>query len=334
MDSSSADLAVPMSRRAAWAAVALVSLALPLFVGGYHLHLLIMAGIFSILAVSLGLVIGYAGLLSLGHAAFFGIGAYTSALLFLHFGVSMWWGMLAAAVLASFIAFLLGAVILRVRGNRFVIVTIAFAEIMRLVAHNWVDVTRGQMGLAGIQPPRFELLGHVVDFNVKATFYYLVVLIAALSIFAISRIAKSPLGWGFLALRENEALGESIGVSAYRHALLVFVIAAFFAGIAGSLYAHYINFIGPDLFYFSYTTIMLVMVVMGGLGTIVGPFLGALVFTLLPEYLRVASEYRLVFFGAILVVGILLVPRGLVEVGERALAAFSALTARRRSAGT
>jgi len=333
MDSSSADDDGSRSRWLAWSAVALLALVLPLFVGGYHLHLLIMAGIFSILAVSLGLVIGYAGLLSLGHTAFFGIGAYTSALLFLHFGVSMWWGMVAAAVLAAIVAGLLGAVILRVRGNRFVIVTIAFAEIMRLVAHNWVDVTRGQMGLAGIQPPRLELLGHVLDFNTKPTFYYLVVVIAAVSIFAISRIAKSPLGWGFLALRENESLGESIGVSAYRHALLVFVIGAFFAGLAGSLYAHYISFIGPDLFYFSYTTIMLVMVVMGGLGTIAGPFVGALVFTLLPEYLRVASEYRLVFFGAILVVGILLVPGGLVELGERARAVLVAVTGRRRRAG-
>ena len=333
MDSSSADHDGSRSRWLAWSAVALLALVLPLFVGGYHLHLLIMAGIFSILAVSLGLVIGYAGLLSLGHTAFFGIGAYTSALLFLHFGVSMWWGMVAAAVLAAIVAGLLGAVILRVRGNRFVIVTIAFAEIMRLVAHNWVDVTRGQMGLAGIQPPRLELLGHVLDFNTKPTFYYLVVVIAAVSIFAISRIAKSPLGWGFLALRENESLGESIGVSAYRHALLVVVIGAFFAGLAGSLYAHYISFIGPDLFYFSYTTIMLVMVVMGGLGTIAGPFVGALVFTLLPEYLRVASEYRLVFFGAILVVGILLVPGGLVELGERARAVLVAVTGRRRRAG-
>ena len=329
MDSSNVDTANPVTRSIAWAAVALIVLSLPLFVAGYHLHLLIMAAIFTILAVSLGVVIGYAGLLSLGHAAFFGIGAYTSALLFLNFGVSMWWGMLAAAALASIVAFLLGALILRVRGNRFVIVTIAFAEIMRLVAHNWVDVTRGQMGLAGILPPKLQLLGLAIDLNVKENFYYVAVIVAALSLFALSRITRSPLGWGFLALRENETLGESIGVSAYRHAMTVFVIGAFFAGIAGSLYAHYINFIGPDLFYFSYTTIMLVMVVMGGLGTIVGPFVGALVFTLLPEYLRVASEYRLVFFGAILIVGILLVPRGLVELWERAVNCVT-----RRSAGS
>jgi branched-chain amino acid transport system permease protein len=304
----------------AWAAVALVALALPAVATGYHLHLLIMAAIFSILAVSLGLVIGYAGLLSLGHTAFFGIGGYTSALLFLHFGVSMWWGMLAAAVLATIVALALGALILRVRGNRFVIVTIAFAEIMRLVAHNWVEVTRGQMGLAGILPPKLDLVGQVIDLNVKQNFYYVAIAIAALSIFVLARIAKSPLGWGFTALRENETLGESIGVGAYRHAMIVFAVGAFFAGLAGSLYAHYINFIGPDLFYFSYTTIMLVMVVMGGLGTIAGPFVGALVFTLLPEYLRVASEYRLVFFGAILIVGIMLVPRGLIELWERIVA--------------
>ena len=135
------------------ALAALLAAGLPWLIGGYHLHLLIMAAIFAILAASLGLVIGYAGLLSLGHTAFFGIGAYTSALLFLKFGVSMWWGMLAAAALSSLMAFLLGALILRVRGNRFVIVTVAFAEIMRLIAHNWVDLTRGQMGLPGILPP-------------------------------------------------------------------------------------------------------------------------------------------------------------------------------------
>ena len=308
-------------RRAAVALGALLAAALPWLIGSYHLHLLIMAAIFAILAASLGLVIGYAGLLSLGHTAFFGIGAYTSALLFLKFGVSMWWGMLAAAALSSLMAFLLGALILRVRGNRFVIVTVAFAEIMRLIAHNWVELTRGQMGLPGILPPRIDFLG--LDFNSKPAFYYVALLIAGMSVWALSRIARSPLGWGFTALRENEALGESVGVSAYRHAMTVFVIGAFFAGIAGSLYAHYINFIGPDLFYFSYTTIMLVMVVMGGLGTIIGPVVGALVFTLLPEYLRVASEYRLVFFGAILIVGILFVPRGLVELWERAARWFA-----------
>lgn len=294
-----------------------VVVAIPFLIGGYHLHLLIMAAIFAILAASLGLVIGYAGLLSLGHVAFFGIGAYTSALLYLKFGVSMWWGLVAAAALSSVMAFLLGALILRVRGNRFVIVTVAFAEIMRLIAHNWVDLTRGQMGLPGILPPKIELLG--IDFNDKASFYYLAVVIAVLSIWVLSRIARSPMGWGFLAVRENETLGESVGISAYRHAMAVFVVGAFFAGIAGSLYAHYINFIAPDLFYFSYTTILLVMVVMGGLGTIAGPVIGALVFTLVPEYLRVASEYRLVFFGAILIVGILFVPRGLIELWERAV---------------
>jgi branched-chain amino acid transport system permease protein len=304
-------------------------LAVPAVVGGYHLHLLVMAAIFGILAASLGLVIGFAGLLSLGHTAFFGIGAYTSALLFLKLGLPMWWGLPAAGVLAALVAALLGALILRVRGNRFVIVTVAFAEIMRLVAHNWVGLTRGQMGLPGILAPVVPLPGGAsIDFNDKPAFYVLAVVIAALSVVALARIARSPVGWGLIALRENEALGESIGVGAYRHAMIAFVVGAFFAGIAGSLYAHYVNFVGPDLFYFSYTTILLVMVVMGGLGTIAGPLIGALVFTLVPEYLRVASEYRLVFFGAILVIGILFVPGGLVELGSRAR---SLLAGRRRA---
>lgn len=324
MDSSAADPA-RVRTRIGWVALALVVLAVPAVVGGYHLHLLVMAAIFGILASSLGLVIGYAGLLSLGHTAFFGIGAYTSALLYLKLGLPMWWGLPAAAVLSAVVAALLGALILRVRGNRFVIVTVAFAEIMRLVAHNWVDLTRGQMGLPGIMAPIVTLPGGVsLDFNDKPAFYVLAVVVAGLSVLALARIARSPIGWGLVALRENEALGESIGVGAYRHAMIAFVVGAFFAGIAGSLYAHYVNFVGPDLFYFSYTTILLVMVVMGGLGTIAGPLIGALVFTLVPEYLRVASEYRLVFFGAILVIGILFVPGGLVELIGRARARLDA----------
>jgi branched-chain amino acid transport system permease protein len=260
-----------------------VILVMPLALGeGYHLHLLNMALIFIILAASLDLIVGLAGLLSLGHHAFFGLGAYTSALLFLHFRMPMWGGMIAGMIVAALAAFLLGALVLKVRGHRFVITTIAFAEILRLVAYNWVDLTRGQMGLPGIV-----------------------------------KIARSPLGMGLAAVRENEKLAESVGIDVYRHALTAFTVGASFAGLAGSLYAHYIGFVSPDLFYFSYITIMLVMLVMGGMGTIVGPVFGAIIFTLLPEYLRIARAFQLVLFGGTLIVAILFVPGGLVELWER-----------------
>jgi branched-chain amino acid transport system permease protein len=284
----------------------------------YGLHLLIIAGIFAILASSLALIVGQAGLLSLGHAAFFGLGAYTSALLYLNFGLSMWGGLLAAFLVSAAAAFLIGALVLRVRGNRFIITTVAFAEISRLVVLNSVDVTRGQMGLAGIKAPVIEIPGLVrVDLNTKVWFYFVVLAALLLCLATVRRLVRSPIGWGLAALRENERLGESVGVSAFRHAMIAFVIGGAFAGMAGSLQAHYLNFVSPDLFLFSYTTTILVMVVIGGKSTIIGPVIGAVLFTLLPEYLRVADKYRLVFLGAVLLVTILALPNGVVELWER-----------------
>jgi len=308
-----------VQRLIALAAGAALLVVLPLALGeGYHLHLLIMAAIFVILAASLDLIVGVCGLLSLGHAAFFGIGAYTSALLFLHYGVPMWGGMVAGAVLSAAGAFLLGVLVLKVRGHRFVISTVAFAEIMRIVAFNWTELTHGQMGLPGILPPVIEIPGvGTIDLVSKVAFYYVAVAVAVISVLILRRIALSPLGDAFAAVRENENLAESVGISVYRHAVTAFVIGGFFAGIAGSLYAHYMSFVGPDLFEFSYTMLILVMVVMGGKGTIVGAALGALIFTLLPEYLRIAEAYRLVFFGGILIVAVLFFPRGIIEIFER-----------------
>lgn len=302
-----------------WILAGLVIVVLPFLLGeGYNLHLLIMATIFAIVAVGLDITVGYAGLLSLGHAAFFGIGAYTSALLFLHYGVPMWGGLIGGGALAGLAAFLLGYLVLNVRGHRFVISTVAFAEIVRLVAYNWTDLTHGQRGLPGVLAPVIHLpWGGNIDFGTKTAFFFLAVVIAAACIGIMWRIVRSPIGDAFVAMRENENLAESVGIDARRHAILAFTIGGFFAGVGGSLYAHYVGYVGPDLFYFSYTTIFLVMVVTGGMGTVIGPVIGALVFTLLPEYLRVAEGYRLIFFGTILVLVMLFLPNGMYEIWIR-----------------
>ena len=197
-------------------AIAAAIVVAPFLLGeGYELHLLILSAIFTILASGLSLIVGFGGLLSLGHAAFFGIGAYTSALLFLKLGVPMWGGLIAAAVMGAFAAFLIGALVLRVRGNRFIITTVAFAEIMRLIAVNSVDLTRGQMGLAGVRAPELTIPGlGTIDFSSKTAFYFLAVAIAALCVATVARIVRSPIGWGLAALRENERLGKSLGVGA------------------------------------------------------------------------------------------------------------------------
>lgn len=306
----------PALRPALWVGGALILVAAPFLLGqGYELHLLIIAAIFTIVASSLSLLIGYAGLLSLGHAAFFGLGAYVSALMFLRLGVSMWGGLVGAAAASALAAWLVGGLVLKVRGNRFIITTVAFAEIMHLVAVNAVGLTRGQMGLDGVAAPKLAIPGlGVIDFGTKIAFYYLALAMAALCVGIIARIVRSPIGWGLAALRENENLGEAVGVSAFRHAMIAFVAGGFFAGIGGALYGHYMQFVSPDLFMFSYTTTMLVMVVIGGKMSIAGPIIGAVVLTVMPEYLRVATTYRLVLLGAILLVAILAFPNGLASL--------------------
>jgi branched-chain amino acid transport system permease protein len=301
-------------RRLAAAAAVLVLAAVPLVVRDeYYLHLCIVAGVFVIAVLGLDLIVGYVGQLSLAHAAFFALGAYTSGLLFVHAKWPMWLGLPAAAIATGLIAFVLGSVILRTRGHRFIIITVVFAELMKLVATNWIDLTRGFMGLPGLQIPALVLPGiGAIDIATKGRFYY-VVLAAVIVAFVVCRsIVRSSIGRKFVLIRENEPLAESLGISAFRYAMIAFVVGAALAGAAGSLYAHYVGFVSPDLFNFSYVTIMLIMVILGGKGTLVGPALGAVIFTFLPELLREASHWRMVIFATILIVATLFMPRGIV----------------------
>ncbi len=303
-----------LRRPVALAAALVVLLAVPTVVRDeYFLHLFVVSGIFVIVAISLDLIVGYVGQLSLAHAAFFALGAYTSALLFLRLKWSMWVGIPAAAAVTALTAFLLGLVILRTRGHRFIIITVAFSEIMKLVATNWVDVTRGFMGLPGLRIPPLYVPGiGAVDVASKERFYYVVVVAAALAFIGCSRLVRSRVGQAFVLVRENEALAESLGISAFRYCMIAFVVGAGIAGAAGSLYAHYVGFVSPDLFNFSWVTILLIMVILGGKGTLIGPALGAVVFTFLPELLREASQWRMIIFAAVLVVATLFMPRGII----------------------
>jgi len=279
----------------------------------YYLHLLVVSGIFVLLAEGLNLIVGYVGQLSLGHAAFFALGAYTSALLSLKLGLSMWVGLPGAALLAGVVAFLLGWAILRVRGHRFVIITVAFAEILKLVATNWVELTRGFMGLPGLKIPGLWVPGlGVVPLDSKPRFYYVVLVFALATLWACRRLVNSAAGQAFALVRENEVLAESLGLSTFKYCMVAFVAGAALAGAAGSLYGHYVGFVSPDLFGFSYMTIMLIMVILGGKGTLLGPAFGAVIFTFLPELLRAASGLRMLVFGAILIVATLWLPGGII----------------------
>jgi len=269
----------------------------------YFIHLLINAGLFYMLVAGLNLLVGYLGKLTLGHTAFLGIGAYTAALLNLKLGATFPITLTASILISFVISLLFGLIVLRLRGPYFVIVSLCFAEMLAIVAINWISLTNGPMGLPGVEPPKFYFPGlFEIYLDTKISFYYLIFILIVFITYIISRLVHSTVGRAIISLRENENLAESIGVSAFRYGLIIFVIASVFAGVAGCFYAHYVSYVNPEIFSFSYMCTMLVMLVTGGKGTIIGPFLGCIIFTVLPEALRVAKAYRDPIFGIILII--------------------------------
>jgi branched-chain amino acid transport system permease protein len=297
--------------RAARVLGALLALTLPFWLQNpYYLHVVIMAGIFGVLSLSLNLLLGYTGQLSLGHAAFFGIGAYTSALLTLSLAWPVWPAMLAAVALAALAGWTIGRLALKLRGAYFVLVTISFAGVVSLVSVNWMELTNGPLGLPGVPAPE---LGPW-SLRTKTAYYYLVLAGVALSYGVCKRLVSSRIGRAFLALRENEPLAESVGVDVTHYLVLAAVVSAGMAGLGGSLYAHYTRFVSPEVFLFTYTVTMVIMVVAGGKGTLAGPLVGALLFTALPEALRLATswQWQMLAYGVLLLLLVYFLPRGIV----------------------
>jgi branched-chain amino acid transport system permease protein len=307
-------------------AAGLVFLAsIPLWLdNSYLLHVFVITGIFIIAAMSLNLLLGYAGQLSLGHVAFFGIGAYASALVSLGFKVSffsgmsfsleakpVWLAMLFGILAAGACGWFIGRVAFKVRGAYFVIVSISFAEVVRLVALNWVELTQGPMALNNIPP----LALNAFTFWKKPENYWLVLAVAIVCYVLIRRLVNSRAGRAMVALRENEALAASVGIDVTRYLVLSTVVSAAMAGAAGALYAHYVRIVDPDIFLFVYTVTMVIMVVTGGKGTLAGPVVGGLIFGLLPEGLRAFAlppEAQWIAYGVLMVLVVYFLPQGIV----------------------
>ncbi len=283
----------------------------------YQKHVLIMGGIYVILVSSLNLMIGYVGEISLGHPAYLGLGAYTSAILFLKLGVPFWLGLPAAGMVAGIFGAFIGYLSLRTRGPYFVILTLAFSEILRLIFNNWISFTNGPMGLKNIQQPIIKL-GSLVhfQFSSKQAYYYLILALVTIVIYICYRYVHSRFGRACIAIRENEPLASSVGIWAAQWGTVTFALSAFLAGLAGSFYAHYILFVSPELFGFHYMANMLLMLIIGGKGTLAGPVLGAVLFTIAPEFLRVAEIYRLPIFGLLLVLAVIFLPKGMIQLWE------------------
>ncbi|MEP7097395.1 MAG: branched-chain amino acid ABC transporter permease [Dokdonella sp.] len=308
----------------------LALLTLPFWIADqYYLHVVITTGFFIVGAMSLNLLLGYTGQLNLGHIAFFGIGAYTSALTSLGFDIAVFWGdgrivhkpwhpavgVLLGTVVAGICGYVVGKLSFKIRGAYFVIVTISFAEVVRLVALNWVDLTQGPLALSNIPPLGYHFPGmEEVVFWSKTPNYYVVLALLLISHVVIRRIVKSRMGRAMIALRENESLATSVGIDVTRYLVFAAVISAALAGAAGTLYAHYIRIIDPDIFLFIYTVTMVIMVVTGGKGTLSGPIVGGVIFGALPVGLRAvaAPELQWVIYGTALILIVFFLPRGIV----------------------
>src|SRR3989344_180773 len=282
----------------------------------YLIHLAIFISIYAILALSLNLVVGYTGLLSVAQAGFYGLGAYTTAILMTKLGVNFFLAMIAGMILAAFIALLIGFVLSKFKGDYYALGSLGFTVIIWSVFLNWQELTRGPLGIPGIpRPPDF--LGF--DFGDNCSFLILSLVFLALVFLACRFIVSSSFGRALKAIREDEKAIQIFGYNAHHFKLLIFVIGAAFAALAGSLFASYITFIDPSTFVFGESVFILSIIILGGLASLRGAVLGAGFLVLLPEILRfldfspdIAAQMRQVVYGLLLILLMLYRPQGLV----------------------
>ncbi len=268
----------------------------------YVYRIAVVSVLYAILAMSLNLIAGVAGQISLGHIAFYGIGAYTSALLCVNFGVSVWVGILAAFVVSMLFGLLIAIPTLKLSGGYLAILTMSFAEIIRLILLNWTSVTRGPMGILNIPKP--SLFGYTIKSS--GAFLYLVLTVAIIVYIGLHNLIHSRFGRNLQALRDDEISSESMGINVYRYKVIAFVISTGIAGVAGALFASYMEFIDPSSFISDESTVILSMVVLGGMGNMNGSIIAAALLTILPEALRSFSDYRMLVYGVVLVAMMLL----------------------------
>jgi branched-chain amino acid transport system permease protein len=294
-----------LTARRAWLGVAVVIVAaLPwLLDTSYWRGILVLCAMNVLLALSLNLVIGYTGQLNLGQSAFFGIGAYVSTILIKSYGWSFWLAAVAAVGAAGLLGLALAAFAVRLRGHYLAIASLGFAVITYQVLVNWENVTQGVRGIYGIMPP----------FSHPAALFYLVAGIAVLVYVLIDNLVRSPVGDTLRAIREDEVSAASLGINRALWKAFAFGVGAAIAGLAGCFYPGFVGTLVPDAFNIVESFTMMAMVIVGGMGTMVGPVVGAIVLTFLPELLRGFGELRLMIYGIALMLVVLFMPGGIVQ---------------------
>lgn len=296
------------NHRVQFGVVLVVAFFLPIFIKDASvMHVAILVLLYIILSLGLEVALGITDLFSLCHAAFYGMGAYVSALLSIHLGWSFWITLPIAAVSAGLFGLLIGLPALRTKGDYLAIATLGFGEIFRLILVNGGDFTRGPRGLTGIARP--ELFG--LDFTNKNVYYYIILLVTVVIFFVVYNIPRTFFGRALMAIRDDEDAAAFMGIRISRYKVAAFAISGLIAGIAGAFYAHYICYISPDTFVYNDSITILTMVLIGGGGTVIGPVLGAVILTILPELLRSFVEYRMLIYGLIVVIMMQIRPHGI-----------------------
>ena len=284
-------------------------LVLPHFLSPYYLGLVVKMMIFALFAMSLDLLIGYAGMASLGHAAYFGIAAYATGLLALRTGWSVWFALPAGLLVAALTATLFGLLALRTRGSYFLMITLALSQVLWGIAFGWRTLTGGDDGLPEVPRPDLGLPWSMAD---SIPFYYFVLFFATIGMLLLVRVVASPFGYALRGIRESETRMLALGYNVWRYKLVAFVLAATFAGLAGCLYVYYNRFVSPDYIHVARSAEVLLMVILGGAGTLVGPAIGAALIVLLENIISAYTERWLMLLGLVYVLVALFAPYGLI----------------------
>lgn len=299
-------------RNRALVALLIFALIFPLVFDTYQSNIMISALIYVILGLGLNITVGLAGLLDLGYVAFFAVGSYSYALLNHHFDLGFWVCLPLGGIFGCLFGILLGFPILRLRGDYLAIVTLGFGSIVKIVLENWSEFSFGPSGIANIDKP--GLFGMDMNLAGSTTYiYYIMIALVVFTILTTNRLKNSRIGRAWIALREDEIACVAMGIDMARTKLSAYALGAFWAGMIGVLFAAKTTFINPASFTFMESAIILSIVVLGGMGSVLGVILGAFILILLPEYLRAFSEYRMLAFGAAMVLMMIFRPQGIIS---------------------
>jgi branched-chain amino acid transport system permease protein len=293
------------------AAAAVFFVAFPVMFSTYQVNIMTTALLYVMLGLGLNIVVGLAGLLDLGYVAFYAVGAYSYALLNHHFGLGFWAVLPVGAILGAFFGILLGFPVLRLRGDYLAIVTLGFGEIIRLILENWNAFSFGPSGIAGIDRPGLFNIPLSLE-EASIYLYYLMIMLCLFTMAIVNRLRNSRIGRAWVALREDEIACQAMGIDKTKTKLTAFALGATWAGMAGVIFAAKTTFINPSSFTFLESAMILSIVVLGGMGSIAGVIVGALILILSPEYLRALGSYRMLLFGAVMVVMMVFRPQGII----------------------